>query len=92
MYWTEARSPAFTFLPLPLTMSFLTSAVGGVPDGAGIAGSFLRSLEMPPGTKVAAGAAVSSAAAFFLSSPAATGDEQGDGGDDGEERTGHRRG
>src|SRR4051812_6510048 len=46
-YCIVSLSPAFAFRPLPLTMSLITSWVGGSPSGLTILGFLLVSFEMP---------------------------------------------
>ena len=61
MYCIETMSPALAVLPLPLTMSSVTSSAGGEPSGLSTAGFSERSVEIVDGSISPAGSAVASA-------------------------------
>ena len=60
-YCMETVSPALAVLPLPLTMSSVTSSAGGEPAGLSTAGFSERSLEIVAGSISPGASAVASA-------------------------------
>ena len=95
-YWTSTMSPFFAALPLPLTMSAVSSSAGGSPDGVAIAGFSVRSVLTSfarSAAVVAAGGAVAAGVALCSSEPspqaAATDGEEAAGEED--RQTSHAR-